>query len=129
MSGRRDANLCAAYRLMHFRRVTTISIAEAICSRRTYVSRVLVGYERRGPTWRRIRAHLLAHGLAEAVALLEAVPEREPQRTALRSTAKAGDGGSEIGERAKTAGVLAKPVNTARPLVRAFNRWKKRQAL
>lgn len=118
----KEQALTEAYRMMHGRGVTTQSIAEAICTSRAYVSRVLTGHERRGATWRRVRALLTP----PEIALLEAVPEREPQATEIRSQR------SEIRSQksppeVRTPDVLTDSVQTtARPTVRAFNDWKQR---
>lgn len=74
MSGIRDMNLTKAYASMHARGVTTATIAERVMTSRSYVSRVLAGYERRGAVWKRVRRELIP---AE-IELLEAVPEKEP---------------------------------------------------
>lgn len=123
MSGLRDINLVEAYRLLHGRGLDTTTIAAAVHTSRAYVSRVLSGYERRGPTWRRIRDLLTP----EEVALLEAVPERDPQRTVLRAKACLTTEGTESTE-AKAKGGSGATINTARPTVRAFETWRNKAA-
>jgi hypothetical protein len=86
MAGIKDDKLARAYRKMHAVGITTDSLATELLTARTYVSRVVGGYERRGKTWQRIQ-RILAERCPEALELLDAmdVASKPVQPTSARS--------------------------------------------
>jgi hypothetical protein len=126
-------NIYWFYKSLHARGEDTSTLAEAICTARTYVSRCIDGHERRGNTWQRIKRLLTV----EEIELLEAVEteDKRPQETICR--AKKQSNGCTT-RRAQVCAVVehpysvqsggSAPANLARPVVRAFNQWRRKSA-
>jgi hypothetical protein len=120
-------NITWFYKSLHARGEDTTTLAEAICTARTYVSRCIDGHERRGNTWQRIKRLLTV----EEIELLEGVTEGSGTRPA-RSRAVVPAPCSPRSSWSEAGGAVAidpaKSINVARPVVRAFNQWRRRTA-
>jgi hypothetical protein len=127
-------NIYWFYKSLHARGEDTTTLAEAICTARTYVSRCIDGHERRGNTWQRIKRLLTV----EEIELLEGVEVvasgktegcgTRPARS--RAVVPAPCSPRSSWSEAGVAVVIdpAKSINVARPVVRAFNQWRRRTA-
>jgi DNA-binding transcriptional regulator LsrR (DeoR family) len=120
MARLKDAHLAQAYRIMHARGITTDTLADELVTARTYVSRVIGGYERRGAVWVRIQ-RILAERAPEALEELLAmdVSALPVQQTAVRMRR----------EPAPVVPFAGQPKNhQAAPTMRRFNQWRQERA-